>query len=297
MNGISRLLLLAVSALTAGCTALSLGYRNADTFAAWRADEYFDLDADQRQDFDARFAKLLTWHRYEQLPEYAEFLTTAIEKARGGLRHDDIVWFIDGFESRYRLVVARGLDDAAAMLATLRPEQITALQKQWDKDNRKFRHEFALGESARERRHARIKRTLDQIDDWTGRLTREQERRIGDLMDAVPPVNDLRYEDRLRRQREFLELLKLRGNMAEFKPRLGTFLLHWEDGRDPAYARLADEVFEKRIQFYIAVEKILTPEQREAAVRRMQSYIDDMKALSRRAAASYDEGMLALKSP
>ena len=54
----------------------------ADLLLGWRANTYFDLDRDQRRDFSARLDKLLVWHRSEQLPEYASFLTAAIDKAQ-----------------------------------------------------------------------------------------------------------------------------------------------------------------------------------------------------------------------
>jgi hypothetical protein len=278
-------LLLLIVVLLSACSGLRLGYRHADTLLAWRADEYFDFDPQQRHEFDARLARLLAWHRYEQLPEYAVFVGTAINKARPGLKHDDIVWFIEGMQARYRTIVSRGIDDAVDLLATLKPNQLVALQKQWDKDNRKFSREHAVGESAEHRKRERLTRTIDQIDDWTGRLTVEQEQKVAVLLEPIPYIDDLRYKDRMRRQKEFLELLKLRENKAEFRPKLLAFLLDWEEGRTPEYQRLANEVLEKRVAFYMAVEKLLTPAQRETAVKRLQDYADDFKSLSERGRA------------
>ena len=85
-----------ISALLEGCSALRLTYPQADVFLSWRARTYFDLDRDQRQDFGTRLERLLAWHRYEQLPDYAAFLTTAIAKAEPGLKREDILWFVDG---------------------------------------------------------------------------------------------------------------------------------------------------------------------------------------------------------
>jgi hypothetical protein len=78
--------LLALAALlVAGCSALKLGYTQADIILGWRANSYFDLDADQRREFSTRLDQLLAWHRHEQLPDYAQFLTVAIDKAEHGL--------------------------------------------------------------------------------------------------------------------------------------------------------------------------------------------------------------------
>ena len=244
----------------------------------------------QKHDFRERLDRLLYWHRYEQLPEYAVFVATAIKKAQAGLKRDDIVWFVDGFKARYRVIVNRGAVDAAEMLATLAPEQIVALQKQWDKDNRKFASENELDGSLEKRKRARLKKTLNQIMDWTGSLTYEQEQKIAALLDAVPLIEHLRHADRIRRQQEFLQLLKLRTNQQEFRPRLQAWLLDWESGRSPEFERVSNEVYEKRIQFYMAVEKLLTPEQRQSAWHRLQEFGRRFQGLVENRQAGLDTG-------
>ncbi len=276
------LLLAALSCLLliAGCSALRLTYGQADTLIAWRANEYFDLNPLQKREFNARLERLLIWHRYEQLPDYAVFLNAAIGKARHGLKHDDITWFVDGLKARYRVIVNHGINDAAEMLATLAPGQIVALQKKWDKDNRKFAGENELDETVEKRKRARLKKTLSRIQDWTGSLTWEQEQKIAALLDAVPLIEHLRHADRIRRQQEFLKLLKLRANPQEFQPQLRAWLLDWERGRTSEYEQLSGEVYEKRIRFYIAVYQLLTPGQRQTVLHRLQDYADDFKTLS-----------------
>ena len=273
-------LLLLLIALIAGCSALRVTYRQADTLIAWRANDYFDLNPLQKHDLDARLDRLLTWHRYEQLPDYAAFTSAAIVKARQGLKKDDIVWFIEGLKARYRVIVNHGSTDAAEMLATLAPEQLVALQKKWDKVNRKFASEHELDGSVEKRKRARLKKALDQIQDWTGSLTPEQEQKIATLLETIPPIEHLRHADRIRRQQEFLQLLRLRANPKEFRPKLQAWLLDWERGRALAYETVSAEVYAKRIEFYLALDKLLTPGQRQIVLHRAQEYVDDFKALA-----------------
>ena len=274
------LIMLLLAALLGGCTALRLGYPQADVILGWRANTYFDLDHEQRNEFSARLDRLLAWHRYDQLPEYAAFLNAAIDKAEHSLRPEDIAWFVDGFRARYRVIVNRGVSDAAELLVTLTPAQIGTLQKQFDKDNRKFADDNKLDGSIEKRKHARLKKTLGQIEDWTGGLTREQEHKVSALLDPIPLIEHLRHLDRMRRQREFVELLNMRQQKLEFAGRLHQWLLGWDRGRAPDYAQLATEVYDQRVHFYIAVEKLLTQEQRRTATQRLRKYADDCKALS-----------------
>lgn len=276
---------LALAALTvfAGCSMIRLGYGQADTLAAWTANEYFDLDGRQKDEFFARFARLYEWHRYEQLPEYAVFLGAAKSRLqKSGLKREDVIWFADGVTTRYRLIVSRGAADAADILATVTPAQLDALQRQWNKVNRKFIAENRLDDTSQEQQRAQAQRLLSQIKDWTGSLTYDQDQKIIALSNGLPLANHLRYEDRLRRQREFLKLMELRGTGADFAAKLRYWLLHWEEGRAPEYGHWYSVWSENRIQLLIEVERLLTPNQRATVLRRLQNYIEDCQTLSER---------------
>ncbi|MDP2241744.1 MAG: DUF6279 family lipoprotein [Burkholderiales bacterium] len=274
------ILLAFLLATLTGCSMIRLGYSQADTIAAWKADEYFDFDSRQKDEFFSRFERLYDWHRYEQLPEYAAFIGAVKTRLHSGLRREDVLWFLEGLKTRYRLIASRGANDAAEILATLTPAQLDALQRQWVKVNRKFIREYKLEDTPREQQRAQAKRMLSRIEDWTGSLSHEQEQKITALCDKLPLTDHLRHEDRLRRQREFLRLLELRGNPGEFTPRLRHWLLNWEEGRAPEYERLYAPWLEQRVQFMVDVYSLLTPTQRAHVQHRLQNYIEDFKKLS-----------------
>ena len=279
----AALLVLALAVLP-GCSSsmLSLGYGQLDTFAAWTANDYFDMEPDQRQEFSRRFDRLHDWHRYEQLPDYVAFLTVTRTRVQDGLKREDVLWVIDGLKQRYRTVVRRGADDAAAMLMTVTPAQIELLKRQWERDNRRFTRDYRINESVQEQREARLKRTFKRMTDWTGSLESEQEANIAAIVNEWPPIHRLRYEDRLRRQREFLQLLSQRGDARKFTERLRHWLAHWEEGRDPEYVRIYDDWEQKQADLYVTTSRMLTPQQRASVLRRIQSYMDDFTRLAQR---------------
>jgi hypothetical protein len=265
-----------------GCSLLRVGYGQFDTYAAWTADRYFDLDSGQRQEFLKRFDRLHAWHRYEQLPDYAAFLDEAKRRVQKGLAREDIVWVTEGAKTRYRAIVRRMADDAAAMLMTVTPAQLEALQRRWDRDNSRFIREYRLEDGIEEQHKARLARLLSRIQDWTGSLSAEQESRIAAMAKELPLIPGLRHEARLRRQREFLELMARRKDARRVAAELRSWLLDWEKGRDPRYARLFNEWESKQADLYVAVDRMLTPEQRAAAVARLQGYMDDFTRLSQK---------------
>src|SRR5204863_231398 len=109
-----------------------------------------------------------------------------------------------------------------------------------------------------------------------------QEERIALLNDAIPSTDAMRHHDRQRRQKEFLALLKSRHGKAEFAAQLQAWLTDWEKGRVPEFDKAQNDAYEKRIALYLEVERMLTPQQREHALRKLQDYIDDINALAAR---------------
>lgn len=277
-----RLALCALCLLLAGgCSMLRAGYGHFDSVAAWMAHDYFDLNAEQRDAFAQRFERLHAWHRREQLPEYAQFLAEIQARARRGLREHDMLWLVDGFKQRYARIAAHGAADAADLLATLTPEQVEAFRQQLDKANRKFLREQRTADGEAERRKVVRQRTLAQLRDWVGPLSDAQEARVSAMLQALPLVDKLRHEDRLRRQREFLALLEQRnGDRKAFTQRLRNWLEHWESGRSAEQARQFDESWKKRAELYAAVDSQLTAAQRQHLVHRLQDFIDDFRQLS-----------------
>src|SRR5689334_14742773 len=103
----------AVALLLVSCSFTRFAYNQADTLASWTVDDYFGLNGTQKDEFNKRFERLYTWHRYEQLPDYAQFMRTAHTRMQDGLSREDVLWFIDGFRNRVRTAARKAAPDAA----------------------------------------------------------------------------------------------------------------------------------------------------------------------------------------
>lgn len=281
---ITRVVLaLGLLALVAACSFTRFGYNQADTVASWMIDEYFDLDARQKQDFQKRFDRYYAWHRYEQLPEYAGFLRTARTRVQNGMGREDVLWFVDGLRNRYRIAMRKAAPDAAALLATITPAQIETLQRKWDKDNKKYVKEHKLNGTADERQEYEAQRVVKAFKEWLTGLNAEQEQRVTALVRDLPQIEQFRYGERLRRQKDFLELLAHRGEDHDrFTARVTEWLANWEHGRTADEQKKLDAWWAKRADIFVAVERMLTPDQRTASLEKMQAYADDCIKLASR---------------
>src|SRR5688572_7619124 len=122
------LIVAALATAVAACTFTKFAYNQADTVMVWLADDHFDLDTQQKAEFQKRFDRFHQWHRFEQLPDYAQFMKVARTRMQDGVSQEDVMWFVDGLKGRTRTAAQKAAPEAAPLLATLTPAQIENLQ-------------------------------------------------------------------------------------------------------------------------------------------------------------------------
>jgi len=272
-----------------GCSTIRLAYNQADHVAAWMADDYFDLSSEQKQVFRNHFQRFQSWHRATQLPDYADLLEAAQQRIAAGATPADAQWLTEAIHARTHAMVRHAYKDAASVLAQLSDAQIQAAQREFDQRNRKYARENGVGAAPDEQRRLRARRHTERIEHWTGPLDASQEARVRELSRALPLITEQRYQERLKRQSEFLALLEQRRNPDAFAPRLRDWLLDWERSRSPAYRQEYTQFMQASSRMYIAVLHMLTTEQRQhvvAVVQRYQQTFRDLAAQSQRSQAS-----------
>jgi hypothetical protein len=271
----------ACSLVATACSFTRFGYNQADTLAAWMADEYFDLDGQQKQEFANRFGRFYAWHRNEQLPDYAAFMRTAQGKVKQGIAREDVLWFVDGLRTRVRTAARQGAPEAAAFLATLTPAQIENLKKKWEKDNKKYVKENKVNGTADERAEVEAKKVVKTFKEWLTPLTSEQEARVAAMVRDLPAIDQFRYTERLRRQKDFIALLQHRTEDRErFTQRVGDYLANWDRGRTAEEQKRLDAWWHKRADIFVSLDKTLSADQRTASIAKMGGYIDDFTQLA-----------------
>ncbi len=286
------LVIAALAALLVSCTFTKFAYNQADTVAAWKIDEYFDLDSQQKQEFSKRFDRLYAWHRQEQLPEYAQFMRTARSRMQDGTSRDDVLWFVDGMRTRVRTLARQAAPDAAVLLATITPGQVEHLKAKLEKENRKYVKDHKVNGTLEERQEAEAKRVIKQVKEWLAPLSNEQEQRVAALVREGPQLEKERYAERLRRQKELIELLAHRNEDPQrFTARVTEWMVNWDKGRSPEYQKQLDSSWQRRADLLATVDRMLTPDQRNTSLQKIQGYADDFTQLA--AAPRRDAGRTA----
>ncbi len=262
-------------AVLAGCTALQLGYNNADSLIHWRSGRYFGFEGEQKADFERRVQKFMEWHRRAELPKYAALANGLGDRLARGVALADLEWGYDAFQVLLRQTLRAAAVETGELLDTLNPAQVERFQARLAKENRDFAKDHVLAESPEARRAKRVKRNVDRMEEWFGSLTEAQVERIR-LYSARAPLDDiLRDQDRKRMQRELVGMI----HAKETRRKLEAWAIAWDQNRDPEYETLRKQNLREYFGMLIDLDKTLSAEQRNRAVQRLRGFAGDFLAL------------------
>jgi hypothetical protein len=283
-----RFVLASVALLLAACSQLQLGYSNADTVIAYSLDSYLDLDDEQERLAREQIGALHRWHRSTQLPGYVQLLNDAQKKVAGPVTAADVREFNAGVRRALMAIGEQAAPDLAKLALTLKPAQVDRLAERLARDTSKARRElvrFAGPESLEER----VKRYVEQAEDWFGRLTPAQKEMIRAALARRPEAQEAWMAERESRQRELVAVMaRIR---AEQPPQatatawLRDYFAQLAEPRDAERrARLA-MYREENAELVARLVNSATPAQRSALATKLRGYAADLDALAAKGAA------------
>jgi len=262
----------------AGCSAARFAYDHLDAYFLWRSGSYLDLHGEEAGELEERIQDFLAWHRAQALPQYARIADDAARRMSRGMSRQDLVWGYDSLVAQAREGLRQAAERIAPILDRLTPEQVAHLEQRLAEDNRKFAGEFLRG-SERERRERRARRTVEQLEDWVGDLSKAQVERVRQYAERAPLIDELRDRDRKRLQADLLRLVRARQARAGLPERAA----HWQRGRDPAFVAANDARRQEYFSMILDVDRTLSAAQRARAVAQFRRYAEDMRVLASRA--------------
>jgi hypothetical protein len=278
------LLLIGMMAMLAACSSIRFTYNHGDTVLYWWLNNYLDLDSDQSGFVKRDIDNLFQWHRKTQLKDYVQLLQTGQRQLAGNLTAADLHADYDQVRSRTELLAFKALPELADLARTVKPEQIVQMEKKFAKNNDDFRKKFMKGD-LEEQQKARFKKSMEQFDLWFGRFSSEQEAMLRKASDARVLNNDIWLDERVRRQKRIVAVLRkvqqeklskdatiaqLHGLVRELFDRMDA----------PDRKAFFDTYEEQTIQMILTAVKIATPAQKAHAQKRMSGWIEDFNVLA-----------------
>lgn len=281
--GVSRLAAIAAFAVSlASCAAMKIGYNNADTLALLQLDGYLDLTDEQEQTVKEQVNALLVWHRTTQLRDYVALIDKTRAKLGGRISTADVMDFNQQLNARMMTAADKAAPDIAHLALSLSPEQIDRAAKKTANDATKARREFVRLE--KDSGAERAKKYGERAESWFGKLTDEQKEIIRSSLANRPTDATWWIDERERRQREFLSLLrKIQADRPteEVAARwLRTYFTHLNVAPDAERRARAESYRRGSAELIAQLINHATPEQRAALDKKLNDYAQDFKALA-----------------
>lgn len=274
----------ALLAWLAGCSLVSLGYNNASLLAVWGSNRWFSLTSAQESDLHARLEPLLAWHRVVQLPDYAVFLTRLQTRIQRRVEVADVAWLYAETRKRFHVVVDAVAPDAAALVLTLRPDQIDRLESRFARTDQEFATSDVDVPQA-EARERFVGDSVKSVERWLGKLDEPQRKRLRALAMDMPFEPRLMHEDYVRRHRDLIELLRSgiaggQESRTAVESSLRRIIGRWQEGQSAAHADYNLRQTAAFHRYFAEAINLATAEQRRHASERLQEYIDELLALA-----------------
>jgi hypothetical protein len=261
-----------------GCNKLKLGYEYADWLVTYSVEDNFDLDKPQRAQLKDDVHAYFRWHRKELLPVYADFADWIANSARNGIQPSEVDSGYHRYRELYRRTMEPSVEKSVNLLVALTPEQVDQWLERVRKKNAKQHKEFSG--SLDERLDHRFGKIIDELEDWTGKLSKEQRNRIKILNRTLPWNSGLRLEMREKFQDHLAEILKKKAPREEVHAYLANYAMDTDSLKSEEY-RVKGREFETRLRTMVyQIHNILTPEQKRRFIQQVEKLARDFRTLS-----------------
>jgi hypothetical protein len=269
--------------LLTGCSAVRLGYNQAPHLVYWWLNGYVDFDAAQGDRVRDALADWFAWHRATQLPDYADLLAAARQQILHDVTPAQVCGWADALRARIETGYERAVPAMAAVVRTLRPEQLQRMESRYREADKEFREEYLQADRA-ERLEASNKRALSRAETVYGELGESQRALLAQGV-ADSPFDPKRWLlERQLRQREIVDTLRTlqseRADAARTEAALRLFAAHAVRSPRQTYREYQRQLFDYNCRLIARLHNSTTPGQRQRGAEKVKDWEDDLRALS-----------------
>jgi hypothetical protein len=284
LHSLARIIVLpALVAGLAACSAIKLGYNNLDEIAYWWLDSYVDFTDDQAPRAREDLARLHWWHRNEELPRLMRMLQDMEQLAPRDITPAQACTFVTEFRRHLRTVADRAEPAAVTLATALGPEQLLHLQHKYQKNNAKYDDEW-LALPPVEQREKRFKQFQERAEMIYGRLDEPQREAL--RRDIDPTIFDPRriLAERKRRQQDSLQMLRQvaggQVGLGDARKLVRGYLDRVQVPPVKEYRDYQETLIQEGCRHFAVLHNSTSPAQREAAVLRLRAYQRDLRELA-----------------
>ncbi|MGE0098956.1 MAG: DUF6279 family lipoprotein [Hydrogenophaga sp.] len=262
------------------CTAARLAYNQAPTITYWWLDAYVDLDDAQSTQTRVALDQFFQWHRFNELPSYADLLRQWQALAPHDLTPAQACAQFEQARERIERAAEQTVEPFTRLALQLTPAQLEHLQRHQARGNEDFEKDFLRGD-AEQRLKTRLKRATERSEMLYGTLNDEQRALLRDLLLGSPFDAQRTQAERLRRQADLLQTVRdAQAAPALAQQRLREHYARVNRSPTPGYDAYQRELVRQGCVQFSRLHNSTSSEQRAHAVRVLKGYEDDFRVLS-----------------
>ncbi|WP_105167812.1 DUF6279 family lipoprotein [Pseudoalteromonas sp. T1lg23B] len=273
-----KIILMLTLVILAGCSTKFV-YRNADWLTYWYLDDYISLDSEQEDRFDERLLDWLQWHKTQELAKYVAHLNEIkADIQTGKISEQRIEEHQQKMLSHWHRVRSKLTPDLAQMAHMLTKEQVdelfTELTQSEEKDAKRREKQ-----TAEQRKKRWVEGNKDNLKQWLGKLTDEQQQLIDELYGKKLSTAELWHQYRTAYHQQLKTLFDQPDRGENFTTSLLALL------NDPEQFR-SDELNNNNAhnqaldrEFLVKIYHSLTDKQRAHLQRELDELAEDLASL------------------
>ena len=279
------LLVVGLALLLGGCTTRFF-YDRIDALVVWRLGSFVTLTDEQNQALKADIQAHLDDVRVNDMTRVAAFIDEVAREFEAGpvtAEQLDARW--QEVMTVYDEVMLGMVPLTERFLRDLSEEQVDEFFSRLDEANDEMYEEF-LGRTADERDKARNKSAVRGVENFTGRLSKEQKLLVTDSLERMDDASDewVVYQRQWRTQ--FRELVVESPEGAEYTARLTRLMVYPRSLHSAEYRRRVDGNRAIFNAMFSELSQGLTDKQRRKAVKKLDGYVEFLQNLAESGRAS-----------
>ena len=273
----------ALAAALAACSAIKLAYATFDEYAFWWLDSYVDFSDDQEPRVREDLRRLHLWHRSEELPRIAGLLRRIEDAAPANVTAEQVCSYWPQLRDRVQAVIDRAEPAAVTLAFDMGEPQFANLRRKYEKNNANYRRDW-VDEPREKVVEKRAEQFADRAETVYGSLSRAQRAIIEEHVgrSVFDPRRTL--AERQRRQQDAIQTLrKIAGQriaLSEARALVHAYMERAQVSPDAAYRQYQETLVAENCRLIAQLHNSTTPAQREQAVKKLRGWQRDLRELS-----------------
>jgi|TARA_B110000902_G_scaffold267056_1_gene357889 hypothetical protein len=272
------LAVLAISIFASGCT-IKLAYNFLDWGLYWQMEDYVKFNRDQSSLVKDELSKLVDWHRSDELPKYADQLEKLSNGLENGLTVEQLDDTYNSLSIGWQRIVIKTLPAATDIMSKLTDQQVNDFfeilieEEQDDARDIERDTEEKLSEE-------RAEYLSKKISDLIGKLNDEQKTLIVQWAPRIQPTAQLSLDHTIQWRIKMQSTMVERQNKQQLEETLLVLFANPDQLWSDEYRRAIEKNQHLVMQLIFDINQTLTDKQRRKLVRKLNSFIEDLRDLS-----------------